>query len=119
MICHSTVQSSSTSGVLRLSEATAKRLLAALVEGELVEAAVVVPAWVAASAGSRPTPRPRPRALLAKARVTSGFLRFVIIFPFTVRARRIFPFILLRISWGSVTSCLGKIACQEDLLGHR
>ena len=76
MICHSTVQSSSTSGVLRLSEAAAKRLLAALVRGELdEEAVVVVPAWVAASAGSRPTPRLRPKALLAKARVTSGFLR--------------------------------------------
>jgi hypothetical protein len=52
MICHSTVQSSSTSGVLRLIEATAKRLLAVLVGGELdEEAVVVVPAWVAASAG--------------------------------------------------------------------
>jgi hypothetical protein len=48
MICHSTVQSSSTCGVLRLSEATAKRLLAALVGGELDEEAVVfVPTWVA------------------------------------------------------------------------
>ena len=67
MICHSTVQSSSTPGVLRFSQATAKRLLAALVGGELDEEAVVaVGTWVAASAGSRTTPRLRPRALLAK-----------------------------------------------------